>query len=272
MTGIKRVAAAAAAAFFIAAPASAQAVSPPALACPAAAPAAAGQRSDKVTVTGADKERFSFYFRTRQDAINDLYGRLHAACTVFDTGGRQVLDAQGRAMPVSVGEQEKTGAACAEILFTRLAGAADAIKAGLANADVKIDGLIPFWVVGFEYPASHLAADVKVHFRQAHGDGRRYAKTIDQLVEAVVVRTSYKGTAIAPFAPGDTQGAFKSDHYPYYGVVWPDLCDQLRTRPEPTYCGDFRKTHLRWTDVLEKTDRAHAGQFDPSSKASGRAE
>ena len=175
-------------------------------------------------------------------------------------------------MPVSVSDQEKTGAACAEILFTRLAGDADAIKAGLANAGVTIDGLIPFWVVSFEYPASNRAADVQVHFRQAHGDGRRYTRTIDQLVEAVAVKTSSKGTAKSLTAPGYTMGAFKSDDYPYYGVVWPDLCDQLGARPGKTYCGDFKKTHLRWNDVLDEADRVHAGQLDPSSNASGRAE
>jgi hypothetical protein len=228
--------------------------------------------SDKVIITGADKDRFSFYFRTRQNAIDDLYRRIHAACTVFDTAGLQVLDAQKRAKPVSVSDQEKTGAACAEILFTHLVGNAEAIKAGRTDAGVKIDGMIPFWVTGFEYPASNRAADVKVHFRQAHGDGRRYAKTIDELVAPVVVRTSSSGSAKSSVGPVQSSGGFESDDYPYYGVVWPDLCDRLHAGAAWGYCGNFRTAHLRWRDVINDADLRRGGQFDPALAASGRME
>jgi hypothetical protein len=237
----------------------------------AAAPTASTPE-DRVTVTAADTGRFSFYFRTRQEAVNDLYARLRAACTTIDAQGLQVLDALRRASPVNVGAQEKTGAACAEILFTHLAGDATAIRAGSRDAGVKIDGLIPFWVVGFEYPASDRAADVKVFFRQAHGDARRYARTLDQLVEAVSVRSNSSGTAKALTAPGGASGAFKTDDYPFYGIVWPDLCDQLRTRANAACCGDFKKAHLRWNAVLDEAERLHAGRFDSIGIASGRVE
>jgi len=225
---------------------------------------------DLVIVTGADsKDRFSFYFRTKDEAATDLFRRIRAACSAYDAAGAMLLDEKKRVKPVRYLDQEKTHAACAEILYTKLDGDAGAIRSGQRDAGVRIRGLVPFWVVGFEYAANNNAADVKVFYRQAHGDGRRYARTIAELVDAVSVRTNSNGTAQSVLGPMNLSGAFKNETYPYYGVVWAELCEHAEGHPAKAYCGDFTRAHLRWSDVIDDADRKHAGAFDPSINASG---